>query len=201
MHSTEENIFNLSYRELADLNEFKRKHIPCGHKREAFDLIPDDCFSYHYYPSTVGGLIRIECVCGAEWFSMDGDFGTREVPEPKVVKDEELLVQIVDWLLMVTERPALFLQSKSLTRFYTHMNGIWQALSFVKRHEEYGRLTKRVNERLIKSMPEYNPRNPLCENLLKKTGDETTAFAYWRNTLLECLKEEYPEIFNSLCKE
>ena len=114
-------FFSLSDRELSDFMKFKKQHIPCSQTQIAFDMIPDDCFSYHYYPNTLGGLIEVECVCGASWVSMDGDFYIREVPPPKEIKDEELIILIVNQLLNICKRPRMFFRENPLAQWFCQL--------------------------------------------------------------------------------
>ena len=195
--STEKMLFNLSEKELINLKEFKQKHLPCSKRQAAFDAIPDDCFSYHYYPSTLGGLTKIECICGASWSSMDGSFYTKDVPEPKEIADEELIALIVSHLLSVLKRPGMYLGEASLNCFFFHMQGMWQSLLFLGKEDDYSNLTHQVDQRIINRLSKYDPHIPLFKNMLEAFGDDASALEYWRNTLIDCLKEEYPKIYEA----
>lgn len=197
MSNTAAELFNLSEKESADFKAFKDQHIPCSRTIAAFDMIPDDCFSYHFYPNSLGGLIEIECVCGAKWVSMDGSFYIREMPEPKDIKDEELIILIVKQLLSVCKRPRMFFQENTLEQFYAYMRGIWQALSFVGRGDEYFDLTCRLDQRLKSNNPKFDPHKPISKNLLEEFDDELDAIEYWKNSLIDFLKEEHPKLYEA----
>ena len=77
------------------------------------------------------------------------------------------------------------------------MDGIHQSLSFLGREDEYSELIHRVYQRLMNNNQEFDPKKPISKNLLEKFGDETEAFEYWQVTLIECLKEEYPRVFEA----
>ena len=202
MTNTEEMLFNLSSKELADLKRFKKEHAKCSQTHVgAFDMIPADCFGYHFYPSTLGGLVEVDCVCGASWSSMDGSFYTREIPEPREVKDEDLMVEIVNHLLIVTKRPGMFFSEESLAQFLAYKNGICQGLRFFGRDQEYCDLANRVHQRIENDLLGSNNRNLLLQRLLEKIGDEKDALKYWRDTLIACLVEEYPQIANTCLKQ
>jgi len=126
---------------------------------------------------------------------MDGSFYTREAPEPKELIDENLIILIVEQLLSVCKRPRMFFQENSLEQFYAYMHGIWQALSILGRENEYFDLTCRIDQRIKNNNPGFDPNSPITKNLLLKFEDELDAFEYWKNTLIECLKEEYPKVY------
>lgn len=58
---------------IPSLNEFKLRHQRCAESVQAMDKVPDDCFTYTYVPSTLGGIVEVRCPCGARWVLGDGE--------------------------------------------------------------------------------------------------------------------------------
>jgi len=195
VNNTGEDLFNLNNKELASLRKFKKQHKKCIATRYDAEVDQELFLEYRYVATTLGPLVAVECICGASWVSEDGGYYTRDAPLPKQVGDEELVSLVIGDLLEVAKRPGMHLQRRSLAQFYSYINGIWKALAIFGRESDFEEITHRVDQRLLNTMLGLSPVNPIWENMLSFAGGEESAFLLWRETLLTCLNEEYPTVY------
>ena len=153
---------------------------------------------YSYVPTSLGGLVTVECACGAKW--QCSDFGVSEVPA-RSVKDidcGETDVLATESLLSVAKYPGIYfhrVDGNVLRCVEAYLIGMGTVMREVcpegARHEVMSRLDIRLMEH---HNLEASAACSVYENLARSVGDGEAAFEMWRDELHSCLLEEFPSL-------
>lgn len=187
----------LTEEEAASLEEFKNNHSACDNLVYGLDKPVGNCFVYKYQLSTMGGMVSVECPCGAEWSTFEGSIFIEPAPIKDYGEHSRGDVECVKEILRALDCARLYFPGgpdHSLRHIQTLFDGMTYALTSIGDGQVLNDIRKHFNLKSIKDPDRYYELSSFGEAIQATEENGGQALAAWREEFESYLIETYPSI-------
>lgn len=193
-------LISISDAHVPSLEDFMERHRNCSEPIQSMDWVPDVGLSYSYVPSSLGGVVTVECVCGARWCLGDGmPYETRpnELQRRDILAGQEPAAHSLRILHLAFTRPQMLLGGTGRDAVIA-AEALWQGMCTALFPTESGDVFDRIVMEwtsVINERHETSPQHPRHGDAYLAAGVEwDDILRSWDADLCEYVWKEFPSL-------